>query len=223
MPLFPAPSTEPELSPMRKGILADFKALITELAGEGMRFIIICGGGKTARQYQEAAARVSRLRPEDIDWMGIHATRLNAQLVKTLFLGMVHERVIHDPTETIAFTEPVLIAAGWKPGFSTDYDAVMLAKNFGVKTVVNLSNIDYVYDKHPGTNGDAKPFKRISWPAFRKVVGDRWDPGLNAPFDPVAAAEAEASGISVVVMQGTDIENIRRFLKGGEFRGTVIQ
>jgi uridylate kinase len=31
--------------------------------------------------------------------------------------------------------------------YSTDFDAVMLAKNFGAKKVINLSNIDYAYDK----------------------------------------------------------------------------
>ncbi len=202
--------------------LKDFKKVIIDFVEKGNKAVIVCGGGKTCRRYQDAAAKVSNLRDEDLDWMGIHTTRLNAQLIKTLFLGIVHERVIHNPNDKIDFKEKVLIASGWKPGFSTDYDAVMLAKNFNVKTVVNMSDISYVYDKEPKNNSNAKPFKNISWKNFRKIVGDKWDPGLNMPFDPVAAKEAEKLKLRVIILKGTDLDNFKKFLDEKEFKGTVI-
>jgi len=202
--------------------LAKFREFIIDFTSKGGKAAIVCGGGKTARQYQEAASKLAGLRDQDIDWIGIHATRLNAQLVKTLFLGIVHEKIIHDPNEKTDFSEKVLIAAGWKPGFSTDYDAVLLAKNLGISTVINLSNIDYVYDKCPKKNPGASPIKRISWAEFRKIISHKWSPGLNAPFDPVAAKEAEKLGIRVAVINGEDTENIKRFVEGGDFKGTLI-
>lgn len=202
--------------------LKGFKEVIMDFVEKGNKAIIVCGGGKTCRRYQEAAATVSNLRNEDLDWIGIHTTRLNAQLIKTLFLGIVNEKIIHNPNEKIEFKKKVLIESGWKPGFSTDYDAVMLAKNFNVKTVVNMSNILYVYDKEPKNNSNAKPFKKISWKNFRKIVGDKWDPGLNTPFDPVAAREAEKLGLKVIILKGTDLANFKNFLDEKEFNGTVI-
>ncbi len=204
------------------GFLKGFKKVITGFVEKGNKAVIVCGGGKTCRRYQDAAAKVSSLRNEDLDWIGIHTTRLNAQLIKTLFLDIVNEKIVHNPNEKIEFKKKVLIASGWKPGFSTDYDAVMLAKNFNVKTVVNMSDIDYVYDKEPKNNSNAKPFKKISWKNFRKIAGDKWDPGLNTPFDPMAAREAEKLKLKVVILKGTDLDNLRNFLDEKEFNGTVI-
>ena len=47
------------------------------------RTIIVVGGGRTARQYQDAANRLVKLADEDVDWLGIHATRLKIATVGT--------------------------------------------------------------------------------------------------------------------------------------------
>ena len=201
--------------------LKGFKKIIIDFVEKGNKAIIVCGGGKTCRRYQEAAAKVSNLRNEDLDWIGIHTTRLNAQLVKTLFLGIVNEKIIHNPNKKIEFKKKVLIASGWKPGWSTDYDAVRLAHNFNVKTLINISDVPYIYDKEPKNNHDARPIKDISWKNFRKMVGDKWDPGLNVPFGPIAAKEAEKLKIKVIII-GTDLENLKNLLEGEEFNGTII-
>jgi len=202
--------------------LKDFKKIIIDFVEKGNKAIIVCGGGKTCRLYQEAAAKVSNVRNDDLDWIGIHTIRLNAQLVKTLFLGDVHEVVIHNPNDKVNFKEKVLIAAGWKPGWSSDYDAVLLAKNFNVKTVINMSDISYVYDKEPKNNHDARPIKEMSWKKLRKLVGNKWNPGLNVPFGPIAAREAEKLGLEVVIIKGNDLNNLKKFLDEKEFNGTII-
>lgn len=202
--------------------LKRFKDLIISEVKKDKRFIIIVGGGKTARHYQEAAQKVGELDREDVDWLGIHSTHLNAQLVRTILRDYAHLKIITHFDETEEFEEPILVAAGWKPGHSTDYDAVLHAKNHNAGTVVNLSNIDYVFDKDPNENSDAKPLKEISWSDFRKMVGDTWSPGASHPFDPIASKEAERTGLKVVVMDGKDLDNFQGFLNGEEFEGTVI-
>ena len=202
--------------------LKRFKELLVSKIKEGKRFIIIVGGGQTARHYQEAAQEVGKLDKEDVDWLGIHSTHLNAQLVRTILRDYAHLKIITHFDETEEFKEPILVAAGWKPGHSTDYDAVLHAKNHGADTVVNLSNIDYVFDKDPNGNPDAKPLKEINWADFRKMVGDTWSPGARHPFDPIASKEAQEAGLKVVVMDGKDLDNFKGFLEGKEFEGTVI-
>ena len=64
--------------------------ITTQTTDHGRRFIIIAGGGRTARRYQDAAATVSDLASEDLDWMGIHATRLNGHLLRTIFRDIAH-------------------------------------------------------------------------------------------------------------------------------------
>lgn len=202
--------------------LKHFKTLILEKIEAGYAFTIITGGGKTARRYQDAGATVTPLSPQDIDWIGIHATRLNAQLLRNIFVGHVHQHVIKNPTIDIEADEPIIIAAGWKPGCSTDYDAVLIAKNLGASRLVNLSNIDYVYDSDPKKNPSAEKIEEISWAEFRKLIPEEWNPGLSSPFDPVAAREAEALGLEVAIMNGEKLGEFSNYLDGKPFAGTII-
>lgn len=202
--------------------LKKFRELILKYTKQGKKFILITGGGKTCRKYQKAAAEIRPLEEDDLDWLGIHSTRLNAHLIRTIFRDVAHQRIVKNPTEKEEFKESLLIAAGWKPGCSTDYDSVLLAKTYNVKKLVNLTNIEYVYDKDPRKFKDAKPIEKISWADFRKIVGDEWDPGLNLPFDPIASKEAQKLSLEVAIMKGSDLKNFESYIKGESFKGTVI-
>jgi uridylate kinase len=114
------------------------------------------------------------------------------------------------------------VAAGWKPGFSSDFDAVLLAERFGAGLVINLSNIEKVYTADPKTNPGAKPIDSISWDDFRALTGDEWVPGKNVPFDPVASRRASELGLKVVCAAGRNLPNLRLILEGKPFTGTVI-
>lgn len=204
--------------------LKNFKAIILRHLKRGKRFAIIVGGGKTAREYQQAAETVTKLAREDLDWIGIQATRINAHLLRAIFERVAHPKIIKNPRKKIAdFKEKILVAGGWKPGFSTDYDAVLVAKQLGAKKLVNLSNIKYVYDRDPKKFKSAKPIKKMGWRDFRKLLPKTWKPGLNAPFDPVASREAERLDLEVAVMDGRNLKNFDRYLNNQSFTGSVIQ
>lgn len=196
-------------------------------ADENRKLILVIGGGGPARIYQKAyrdilATVEGAVADAEADWIGITATRLNAQLVKALFADLCPQDVVYDPTKAEDFAGRILVAAGWKPGFSTDADAVFLAKKFNAKTVINLSNIEKVYTDDPKTNPDAKPLDSISWADFRKMVGDTWFPGKNTPFDPIASREAQQAGITVICAGGRNIENTKAILDDKPFKGTKI-
>ncbi|MBI2439267.1 MAG: UMP kinase [Candidatus Moranbacteria bacterium] len=203
-----------------------FKKFITQHIRLGYSFIVVTGGGKTARKYIEAAAKVTNITDDDKDWLGIHATRMNAHFIRTVFRSYAHPRINTNPHNLEDFydvKEPLLVAAGWRPGCSTDYDAVLLGKYLDVKRIINLSNIDYVYDKDPREYADAKKIKKISWKKFRRLVGEEWNPGMNAPFDPIASKLAEAEGMEVAILNGGDMKNVTRYISGEAFVGTVIR
>lgn len=202
--------------------LKKFKELILKFVKQKNRFIIISGGGNICRQYQNAVLKIGVVEKDDRDWIGIHSTRLNGHLLRTIFRACAHPRINKNPYEKFDFREKILIGAGWKPGFSTDLDAVILAKEYGAKTLINLSNIDFVCTKDPRKFADAKKIKNIAWKDFRKIVGDKWDPGLNAPFDPVASKMAEELKMEVVIMNGKKLKNFENYVSGKKFQGTVI-
>ncbi len=205
--------------------LSSFVSLAkTWLAEDSSRkLILVIGGGGPARAYQKAFKAVSPDGADDsADWIGIMATRLNAQLVKAAFGDLCPADVVYDPTAVEVFAGRIMVAAGWKPGFSTDNDAVLLAERFSGKRVVNLSNIAKVYTDDPRVNPEAKPIDSISWEDFRKIVGDEWVPGKNVPFDPIASMHAQKAKIQVVCAAGRDIDNLRAILDDKPFTGTVI-
>jgi uridylate kinase len=212
-----------------EGFLKDFVSLIREFlnADAERRFIFVVGGGGPARVYQRAYRGISALTGTKVvdteaDWIGVMATRLNAQLVRALMGEWCSQDVVTDPTQAADITGRVLVAAGWKPGFSSDNDAVLLAERFRADTVINLSNIEQVYTDDPKKNPRAKPIDLIFWPDFCALVGDEWIPGKNVPFDPVASRRAAELGLKVICAAGRNLENLKKILRGETFLGTII-
>jgi len=204
------------------GFLKNFKNLILKHVKKGKRFALMCGGGKICRRYQSAAKKLTKLSGEDIDWLGINVTIMNAQFIRTIFNRLAFPKVVTNPTEKINFREKILVASGWRPGCSTDYDAALLAKNLKVKKLVNLTNVDYIYDKDPNKFKDAKKIKEISWKEFRGLLPKKWNPGLNVPFDPIAAKKAEKLKLEVAILNGKNIKNLDKYLDNKKFIGTRI-
>lgn len=212
--------------------LKNFKKAVIKFL-DSRRFFIFVGGGKICRNYQKAMLEFGADN-KDRDLIGIDVSRLNARVVKQSFDKLAFDKVITDPTKKVNSRRDVAIFAGWKPGRSTDYCAVMLAKNMGIKTIVNVTNVDYVYDKdpkkypsappsHKASVGEAKPFKEITWKDFRKLVGEKWSPGLNVPFDPRASKMAEVLKIKVIMVSGKSLDRLENFLNHKPFIGTTIR
>ena len=205
--------------------LKNFTALIGEFLSrdDKRRFILVVGGGSPARTWQKAYRQVCQSPlDEQADWIGIMATRLNAQLVKAIMCEWCTQEVVTNPTQVEPLMGRVLVAAGWKPGFSSDYDAVLLAERFHADAVINLSNIEKVYTDDPNKNPDAKPIDSISWADFCAMVGDEWTPGKNVPFDPVASRHAARMGLKVICAAGKNLPNLKNILSEEAFTGTTI-
>ncbi|MBU0618703.1 UMP kinase [Patescibacteria group bacterium] len=210
--------------------LKKFEKFLRKKISAGKRFFIVTGGGYAARDYRDAAVavmngRAGKLTQGDLDWLGIHASRLNAHLLRTIFQDIAYKRILTDfnNIDKQAAQYPLVIGAGWKPGCSTDYEAVLIAVDYGFNQVINLSDINQVYDKDPNKCKTTKPIKQIKWADFFKIVGDKWSPGLNVPFDPVASRLAAEKGIKVIICHGKDFKNLDNILEGKKFIGTVIE
>lgn len=213
------------INPGQLGIkfLKTFKKLILSQTQKGNRFILITGGGKLCREFQTGLKAVNKATSSDLDWLGIATTWLHADFFRLMFGKLAHGTIVKDPNKKVNFKEHILVAGGWMPGRSTDDDAVRLAKIYGADTVINLSNIDYVYSKDPNKFKDAKKIVTISWQDFKKIVGNKWDPGKNAPFDPTATVLADKLKLKVIIANGKNLDNLQNILNSKPFLGTTIQ
>lgn len=203
---------------LNKGIdtqfIKQFKEVIQSI---DRNFIITIGGGTVCRMYQKAIRDMDG-KPVDEDWIGIHTTRLNAHLLRLSF-GIEGE-IITDPTGPFP-TGKIIFGAGYVPGHSTDYDAALLAKRTGATRLLNISNVTHVYTADPKEDPNAKKLPTMTWSELRELVGE-WKPGLNAPFDPVAAKYCEENCIEAAIL-GKNLKNIKKAILGEEFDGTLVR
>lgn len=204
--------------------LKKFRKLIVNQAKSGKKFIISPGGGKTCRKYQSALKQIISVSNDDLDLIGLNTNRFHSVLLQLIFKEYAEKNIAYDPNTELTFKKSILIGAGgWKPGRSSDDYSVRLSSIYKSGTVINLSNIDYVYDKDPRKYKNAKKIENISWSDFRKLIGNKWDPGKNVPFDPTAAKLAQKLKLKVIIANGKNLKNLENILSEKKFIGTIIK
>lgn len=203
------------LQSLRKLLLGEIK--------KGKKFAVVVGGGSTCRAYQKATGAVRKLSHEEMDWIGIYATRLNARLLHAVLGDLAHPSIFESPHDMPKkSSHTLLVGSGWKPGWSTDYVAVCVAKRLGARRVLNLSNIDYVYTSDPRKDSQAQALPQMTWKEYQVLIGNTWTPGMNAPFDPVASRLAAKEKMEVMIINGKNIANLRACLAQKKCTGTRI-
>src|SRR3989338_1017396 len=201
--------------------LTEFKKIIISNLAT-YNFIIVVGGGKTCRIYQHAARDLGIKNNDDLDMIGIRITHANGELIRSLFGEHAFFTLIINPSKKITTKKPVVVAAGWKPGFTTDHDSVYLALKYSATTVINMSNITHLYTKDPKKYSDAQKLTAASWGTLKKIVGTERTPGMNTPFDPIATDLGLKSHLTLLVI-GNNIENLKNLLEKKPFEGTTIK
>ena len=200
-----------------------FKSFISGLSDK-YQFFIVVGGGQTAREYINLLREVKDSVTEDeLDLLGIEVTKTNAKLLQILINGNSFEKIITDPENIPNTDASIVLGAGWKPGASTDHVALVMAHTLNVKRVINLSNIDYIYNEDPKKNPDAMPMTEMSWSEYLKLLPSQYSAGSNYPFDLIASQKAQKFGIEVVTIHGENLESLGNYLEGREFEGTKIK
>jgi uridylate kinase len=224
--LVPGPQAKDANAPtwVDQGFLSRFTLLVHELTQTGYRFVITVGGGKVNSHYVNVLRQMHVGSDLLLDTVGIASTHFNAALLWAALSPnkLVYRQIMANPTMPIRTTKPVIVGGGWKPGCSTDKDAVLWAITTGADTIINASNIEYVYDKDPRQFDDAQRIVEINWTDFRKIVGTKWEARMSAPFDPIAASLAQKHNLKVLVLNGRDIPNLRAAIQGQHFIGTTI-
>ncbi len=204
--------------------LKQFQELIGRQIKKGNRFIISPGGGKTCRKYQAALKNIISAGRDDLDWIGLNTNKFHSKFLQLMFKNHAEKQIADDPNKKAGFTKPILIGAGgWKPGRSSDDFSIRQAKIYKADRVINLSNIDFVYTRDPRKYKAAKKIKKTSWKEFIKIIGSKWIPGKNVPFDPTAAKLALKNKIQVIICNGNNLKNLENILNGKKFIGTIIK
>jgi uridylate kinase len=194
------------------------------LQSRGHQLVVVCGGGKTARGYQQIARDLGS-GPEMLDRIGVLATHMNALLLITA-LGEVADDRIFKRTNDVRrhFGKRILVGGGYLPGCSTDYRAALFARTVNADLIVNATDYGGVFDKDPSKHADARQFKRLSFGDLEKIIKERFKqmPGDYGLFDLKATKLIKRHRIKTVIVDGTDPAEIIRAVEGGH-SGTIIE
>lgn len=203
------------------GFLRTFRNFLLQQIKKKRKIIVICGGGSTARKYIAAAKDLAHPSSVEADHIGVKATEINAELLRVILGSHAYSTVHSDYRKKVTFLH-ILVSAGFLTGTTSDYDAVMFAKQYHADTIYNLTNIDYVYTQDPHQYKKAKPIKELSWKSYFIQFGTRFKPGMHIPFDPIASRAAMKNKQKVYILNGKDLKNLERCIEGKPFKGTAL-
>lgn len=204
------------------GYLKNFHSLLMEKKEEAS-FVVIVGGGGVSRKYQKAASEFECISNDQLDEVGISATKLNAKLVKSVFGEDAHPQIFDERGKITDFKDyTVVVGSGWSAGWSTDYVAMQIAVDMDIDNVIILGKPKYVYSSDPEKENDAKPIEDISWEEYLGIIPHQWSPGMNLPVDPVASKLALKERKTVYLTNGEGTTNLRDILENKKFIGTTL-
>lgn len=190
----------------------------------GHEVVVVCGGGRPARQFIGIAKELDA--PRDLqDNLGILATHVNALLLIAA-LGDAADLHINRSASDVKHHRggKILVGGGHRPGSSTDYRAAIFAEAIGADLIINATDVSGVYDKNPKTNPDAKQLKTLTYAELEKIIktSTRQAPGEYGLFDLKAVRLASRLGTPLVFVDGSDPEEIIRAVEG-KHHGTVVR
>jgi uridylate kinase len=202
--------------------LKNFSKAIHKLVKKGYRFVIVTGGGKPARDYINTF-RMIKCSEYDCGWVGILATRVNAFLVSGfLKTGCKVPEHLKEVKHLIK-KHKIVVCAGFKPGMTSDGDAANIAKMLKTGFMINLTNVNGLYNKDPRKFKNANLIPNISSKDFLKImkkIGHK--PGQNFVLDLEAAKVCYASNMKIFIMNGNNLRNFENLVLNKKFFGTVI-
>jgi len=196
---------------------------LRELRRRGHQVVVVCGGGRIAREYIHKAQELGA-PPSLQDRLGVLATHVNALLLIAALGDDAHPRVIRRSDDVRRYLgERILVGGGHLPGSSTDYRAVLFARAMKADIIVNATEYGGVFDRDPGRYPDAVKFERLTYDGLERIIRGRFRqaPGDYGLFDLKATRLARRLGIPVVFVDGSDPEEVIRAVEGGH-SGTVV-
>ena len=123
--------------------------VLRKLKNKGHKLIVVCGGGKIAREYRDVAKSFTKDNVL-LDWIGIQATHMNALTLIAALGKDAHPVSLRTPEEVKKnFKDKILVCGGDLPGCSTDYDAALFAEAVKADLLINATNVDGVYSDDP--------------------------------------------------------------------------
>jgi uridylate kinase len=206
------------------GFLKEFKKVLLKNSRK-YKFVVVCGGGKPAREYMNGLERGDVKNKEYYQSMlGISMTRLNARFMTYFFGKDANEGIPHDMKrikQLLKYNKVVFCGAlRYASDQTSDTTSAKLANYFKCD-FVNLTNVKGLYDKDPKRFGSAKFILDISYKDFLKMANAvKFKPGQHFVLDQRAAKIIGQKKVRTFIMGS--VKELDKFLRKGHFVGTRV-
>ena len=204
----------PNLAALLRKVAADFPLVVTT------------GGGRVARDYIRLG-RALHLTETELDELGIDVSRLNARLLAAIIGPPCPP---HPPTSLAeavheAHRSRILVLGGTEPGHTTDGVAGLMAERLRALRLVNATREPGLFERDPRKYPSARRIDRLDFAEFRKMIDASvaGTAGQQFVFDRLGLESLARAKIPLRIVQGRDLSNLERALRGEEFVGTEIQ
>ena len=170
------------------GFLLGFKELID--SHRDKKFVVVCGGGRTARRYIGALRRLGKgTKSQSME--GIAVTRLHAGFLARFFGSEANEEVPLNmkKVKNLLRRNRVVFCGALRYGAknTSDGTAAKLASYLNC-SFINLTNVRGLYSSDPKRNKKARLISSISWEKFYEIVSKvKFEAGQHFVLDGVAA------------------------------------
>jgi len=208
---------------IEKNRIRQYVPVLREIADRHRLFVVVGGGGE-ARRYI-GACRALGIDEGTADEIGILITRLNATMLVCAMGESAYPKVAESHSEAKKFAEhkKCVVMGGITPGQTTDAVAAVLAERVHADVFLNVTSVDGIYSADPKKDPAAVRYDHLTPRQLLEIVGKgQMTAGLNTVLDVVAARVVERSRIPLVVLDGTDPQNLRSAVMAGKYQGSVV-
>ena len=199
-----------------------YAQVFLQLKQQGHNQIIGVGGGRPARQYIKLGKELGADTHLQ-DRLGILATHVNALLLIAALGPDAHPHIHRRSTEIKRnLGDKILVGGGHLPGSSHDYRLVLFAAAQQADLIIKATDHAGVYTKDP-KHSDAEQIKEMTYSQLITLIKERFKqtPGNYGLFDLKAARTASRQGIPLIIIDGTDPQEIINAVQGTH-NGTLI-
>ena len=206
-------------------LIRNYVDILKNFTRKGYEFFVVTGGGAIAKKYIRTLRDLG-LSEFHNDIIGISFSRIHAFIFSSLLEEYAYPLIPRSWEEVLqiipALNKRILILGGMQPGQSTNAVAALLAELIKADLLINLTNVDGVYDKNPKEK-DAKLLKVITIDKLLTLIEKlSQTAGGYELFDIVAAKVIARSKIPLVFINGNNPENLIKILSGVDVGTKVI-
>ncbi len=209
-------------------LLKEFKRVLLKNI-KNYKFVVVTGGGSTARNYINALEANEKLSYEQLRFLqgnlGIASTRLNARFLSYFFGKDASQGIPHDmkDIENLLKLNDIIFcgALRYAKNETSDGTCAKLAHYFNTD-FINLTNVSGLYDKNPKKFKNAKFIPEISHKDFFKMANKiKFKPGQHFILDKNAAKIIKKHNITTYLL-GPNLKELDNLLNDRHFTGSVI-